>query len=226
MPGRPSSIDDAGQSLPDRASAGELQILHVGGAGVGRSHEREHARAPRAGGADKRLERVAAHQRVDGGGVDTEAGNRSERRLDAAVQRLRIGARGHIDVAALAVCDHEQPRLARMLEGGSEQHAPGVTESLEAGKLRLDRHARGRYRVDQRVAVREHGARHGIGERRLRRSSGPVGHAGPQGTWIGVQSDHELGLAVRDARGEHIAEGDQRFGRGRWGMLGGRRHRG
>ena len=48
-PSPPSRVDERGHALPDRPAAGELRVLDVGGARVGRAHEHEDARAgPRA----------------------------------------------------------------------------------------------------------------------------------------------------------------------------------
>ena len=71
--------------------------------------------APRcARGRHERLDRVPAHQRVDRGQVGAEPGTCAERRVDAAEQRAwRKRLRGDVDVAALAVGDHEQAAIAR-----------------------------------------------------------------------------------------------------------------
>ena len=80
-----------------------LQVHQVGGTGVGRAHEQEHAGAGGAGVGDQRRDCVAPEQRVGGQRVDAEAGHAAERRRRRPGQRLAVGRGRHGDVAALVV---------------------------------------------------------------------------------------------------------------------------
>ena len=77
----------------------------------------------------------------------------AERAGRLAHQRLRVGPRGHGDVTALAVGQHEQPVVTRDRDHLLERLPPGSTQPLEAGELRLDRHAGRAGRDDRRAAV-------------------------------------------------------------------------
>ena len=101
---------------------------------------------------------VDAEQRVGGEGVRAEPVDVAERRLRAADERLRVRRRRDVDVATLAIGDHEQPGLTSMLDGRAQRRPAVRAEALEARELRLDGHA-GRIGVDQRDAVRRDGRR-------------------------------------------------------------------
>src|ERR1019366_5501258 len=75
---------------------------------------------------------------------------------------------------------------------------------LEARELGLDRHAGVGRGVDQRATVLEHRAAGGLPRREPVRD---LLSAGPQVGRVGVEPEHELRLALRDARGQGVAEG-------------------
>ena len=85
---------------------------------------------PRRTAPEERLDRVAAEPRVDRQRVGA-------RRVALEV-RLRVGARGRADVAALAVGDHEQPGAPGVGADLVERRHPGGAERLEERELRLD----------------------------------------------------------------------------------------
>ena len=111
-PGGPELLDDLREALPQRPAVGQLEVLDVPGPGVGGPHQQQHPRAHAARGRQERRHGVQAHQRVDGGEVRAEARELPSRRLQATVQRGRIGRRGDVDVAPLAIRDHQQARPA------------------------------------------------------------------------------------------------------------------
>ena len=110
----------------------------------------------------ERLDRVAAHQRVDGQ-RGRRPGPRAHRTVSAGrrAERARVGAGGDVDVAALAVGDHEQPgaasrarqrrrgRSARRARaprsgraGASPPRTPPPTASIRARQWASDRRCR------------------------------------------------------------------------------------
>src|SRR5207237_1066389 len=68
----------------------------------------------------------------------------------------------HVDVAALAVGDHEQIQGAGMGRDGTERAPSGFAQRLKAGKLELDRDAGRRGGRNQRAAVRDDRGRHAL----------------------------------------------------------------
>ena len=143
-------VDEPRDVLPHALAAVGAQVLDVGRARVRRPHEHEEARP----GDLQRAQRVDAHVRAGREGVGADAGDGAEGRRSSAGQRLAVGGRGDVDVAALGVGEDEQALCVRLLDD-ELQHAPAVgAEALEAGELRLDRDAGGPGGVDGRRAVR------------------------------------------------------------------------
>ena len=64
-PGRPSSSTIPASRSHTLATAGQLEVLDVGGTRVRRAHQRQHASARGARRRHERLDRVRAHQRID-----------------------------------------------------------------------------------------------------------------------------------------------------------------
>lgn len=190
---------------------GRRQVLEVGGAGVAGPDQGEDPGAELLGGGDQRLQRVATEQRVGGEGVGSEAGNRSPGRRGLADQRLRVGAGGDRDVAALAVGDDQQAGFAGGIAGRFQSGPAGSAEALEAGELRLDRDAGGTRPVDQVAAV--------LGDRGGSQLGGrPLGIAGAlplpgELRRIGVESEADLAAALFDERREPIGKASQRISR-------------
>jgi hypothetical protein len=183
----------------------QAQILHVGGAGVGGAHQHQHPRADPSRCLHEGVDGVGAHQRVHRGHVDAETRQAAERRRRAVQQRAGICARGHVDVTALAVGDHEQAQFARVPGHVFQRRPPGGAEQLEARKLGLDRDARVRGGVDEGKAVCAHSARsraHGIGDIR-----GCCGRRGPQRRRVGIEAEDDLRLARGDPRRQGVPEG-------------------
>ena len=150
--------DQACDARPHGPSLGERRVLEVGGAGVGRAHEDEDAGARRAGGTGEHLHGVAAQVGACRERVGSQPLDGAERRRGRPDERLPVGGRRHVDVAALGVGEHEQPGRSRVGDHVGERGPPGRAEALEAGDLRLDGHARGPGGVDDRAAVRGDGA--------------------------------------------------------------------
>ena len=73
-------------------------------------------------------------------------------------ERLAVGGGADVDVAALAVGEHEQPGVARRSTGLRQRVPARRAEALEAGQLRLDRDAGRAGRVDDGSAVGRDGA--------------------------------------------------------------------
>src|SRR5207253_3173844 len=129
-------------------------------------------------------------------------------RLRLADQGLPVGLRGHGDIAPLAIGDHEQTGA---LGGGTDllQRAPaGCPEALEAGQLRLDRHAGGAGGLDQPAAVLEYRRGSAVGNvcevgirRRRFRKRGRVR----------VKPQAYLAAALVDERRESVCEGLGRY---------------
>ena len=129
-------VGQAGEVLPQATALLELQVEHVGGAGIGGADEQEG----RGGAVEVGLEAVAAEERVDGDGVTGGEG-------------LRVDGGGDGDVAALAVEDHQQVVGVRVLDGGGERGPARGAEALEAGELRLDGDERRGRGLDDGAAV-------------------------------------------------------------------------
>ena len=240
LAGAAEAGDHRGEALPQRLARRQLEVEHVGGAGVGGADQHEDAGGGGAGAVDERRERVAAHQRVGGDRVGAEA----------ALARQRAGVRGGRagDVAALAVREHEQSLLTRVRAHALEREPAGEAELLEERELRLGGDAGGSGGVDQRQRVGEHrgggleaGGRGGpvlgagmaldgergalgLGERAGELRAG-LGRAlgGPEGGEVGVDADDELRLAGGDGGLETGAEAGRR---GRAGHRAGRRREG
>jgi hypothetical protein len=222
---RAEVVDDPRHALPQRPALGELCVLDVGGAGVRRADEDEHAGAGGAGALEQRLERVDAEIRAGGERVGAEARDRAERRRRRADERLAVGGRRHGDVAALAVREHEQAGGARVFDDLDQRRPPGRAEALEACELRLGRGARGPGRVDQRPAVGHHRAGRTLGGRPL--SGCGVHRERPQPRGVRVEPQDNLGLAPGDDGCQPVgkARPGRRLGVSH-GRRGGRRRRG
>jgi hypothetical protein len=111
-----------------------------------------------------------------------------------ARERLRVGRRGDVDVAALGVGEDEQSFVLRVLDRGLEGAPAGRAEALEARELGLDRDARGPRRVDGGSAVCGYRSGRAISGRpvcgRLRDGLRPE----PSG--VGIESQDDLGPAL------------------------------
>jgi hypothetical protein len=191
-------------ALPQRLAPRQLAVLDVGGPGVGRAHEDEHAGAGGPGGRQERLERVHAEVGAGGHGVRAQAAHVAEGGGRRAQQRLRVRSRRDGDVAALGVGEDEQARGTGVLRGGLERRPAGRAEALEAGQLELDRDAGLLRRVDHGAAVRRYRSRGALtwstpGRRCAQR-------VGPQPRRVGVEAQDDLGLARDDELGQPIGE--------------------
>ena len=133
-----------------------------------------------------------------------QAGRVAERRRRRADERLRVGGRGDVDVAALGVGDDEQPGRARVVDGRLQRGPAVRAEALEARELRLDGHAGRAGGVDERGAVLADGGRGALRGRAV--GGRALDRLRPQARRIGVQAQHDLRLARRDERGEAVAE--------------------
>ena len=129
-----------------------------------------------------------------------QPGDLPPRRLDGAEQRLAVGGGAHRDVAALAVGDHQQPRLAGGGDDRLERPPARPAEALEAGELRLGGDAGGAGRRDQRQAVLGDRVGRGLG------GSARRPRARPQRGRIGVEPEADLAAALVDERREPVGE--------------------
>ena len=184
------------------------RVLQLGGAGIGRANEHEAAGPVVRRRRDERLERVAAEERVGGEGVGPQARRGAERAGGLTHERLGVRARGHGNVAPFAVGQHEQPVVPRDGDHLLERLPTRGAEALEAGQLRLDRHA-GRARGDdRRPAVLGH--RLGGQDPSEVRLGGPPSQAldrsRPQGGGIGIESEHDTTAALVDERRKPVGE--------------------
>ena len=201
----PSSSASARQALVQRRLA---LVLQLDRARVRGAHEHEAAGSGRRGALDERLERVAAEQRVGGEGVRAQARDRAERAGRLAHQRLRVGARRDRHVAALAVGQHEQPVVGRDRHDLLERVPSGRAEPLEAGELRLDRHAGGPGGDDRRAAVLDHGLRGASAGQPwvVVDSSEPLQRNRPQRRRIGIEPEHDAAAALLYERRKPVGE--------------------
>ncbi len=119
-----------------------------------------------------------------------------------------------VDVAALAVGDHHEPGLAAGGDDVAERRDAGCAEALEAGELRLDGDTCRPGSGDQRKAVCAHGARSALGRRPFA-GEGRLSHR-PEAQRIGVEAEHDLGLAPRDERCEAVGKGSHRHDQQRY----------
>ena len=131
------------------------------------------------------LDRFASEPRVDRERVGT--------RRAAFEVRIGVRTRGRADVAALAVCDHEQPGTPRVAADLLERCHPRGSQRLEEGELRLDRDGVRRDRVDDPAAEARNVAaqldRHQVGMR--------------------VEPDDELRALPLDLGGQPVGEGQR-----------------
>ena len=128
------------------------------------------------------------------------------RRGCRAEEALRVGSGGDVDVAALAIGEHEQAGGAGVRNGRGQRVPAGCTEALEAGDLRLDGDDGIADRVDDRAAMGEDGSRgagRGAGAERTRRG---VFGLGPERERIGIEAEHDLRLALGDRGGQAIGK--------------------
>ena len=196
-------VDDAGQPFPNASPAGQLEVLDVRRARIGRAHQRQH---PGAGGAcrrHERLDRIASHQRVDRHHVRPEPRHGPEWCFDACEQRVGISPRCDVDIPALAVGDHQQPMRPCMHCDRLQRAPPGSAQPLEAGELRLRRHARLCRCVDHRPAVAEDRLCGPLRRRPLREITVAPR---PQRCRIGVEPEHDLRLALGHPSDQGVAK--------------------
>jgi len=185
-----------------QGQVGSRQILEVGGAGVAGADEGEHPGPGLRGGGKERLERVAPQQRVGGEGVGAESGHGAPGGRRLSHEGLRVGGGGDRDVAALAVGDDQQARIASrgadFFQGSPARRA----QPLEAGELRLYSDAGRSGLLDQPATVA--GDRGGcqLGSRYLR-NTGPVP---AQLGRVGVEAEADLAAALFDERRKPIRE--------------------
>ena len=130
--------------------------------------------------------------------------DRAPRGLGGAEERVAVGGGADRHVAALAVGDHQQARVAGRLGDLLQRRPAGRAERLEARELWLDRDAGG-----------AGGARSAPGKRaaaaaaaRSRGSPGPV--ARRRAPWLGVgdrvEPEADLAAALLDERREPVCE--------------------
>ena len=124
-----------------------------------------------------------------------------QRRVHQCVARVCAGAER--DVAPLSVGYHQQ--AARTGVGGHvlKRSPAGCPQPLEAGELQLYRYARLRGGIDQSVAMDDDRARSALRGGPVRRRRAAVR---PERSGVGVDAEHDLGLAPGHARGEGVAE--------------------
>jgi hypothetical protein len=92
----------------------------------------------------------------------------------------------------------------RVLDGGLQRRPPGGAEALEARQLRLDDDARRSGCVDDGGAMR--GDRRGGALRRRAVRGRRRGGLRPQAGRVGIQSEDDLGLALRDEGSQPVCE--------------------
>ena len=56
MSGSPHSLNQLGNVVPERSPVGQREVLDVGGAGIGRADEEEHAGAVATARGEERLD--------------------------------------------------------------------------------------------------------------------------------------------------------------------------
>jgi hypothetical protein len=167
---RAPTVDEGGDVLPQWPAILERQVLDVGAARIGGLHEGEDTE-PVA--LQERLERVVSQVRIHGHRV-------RERR-----ERGDVGARRRGDVAALGVCDHEQPGFAGVPAHVDKGRPAGRALRLEEGRLWLDRDRMPGHCVDDpateldEAEPRRHERRVGIEPNTERRALLLYGHGKP-----------------------------------------------
>jgi hypothetical protein len=133
--------------VPERAPVRHGEILDVGAAGVRRLHDAEEARARPAARGDERLDRITAKVGIDRQRIDWRC-----RRVLLFDVGVRVGSCRGADVAALAVCDDEEPGVPRVVADLLERAEPVRSESLEERELRFHPYDVRCHRIDESCA--------------------------------------------------------------------------
>jgi hypothetical protein len=201
-------VDECREPLVQRR-VGSGQVLQVGGTRVAGADEDEDAGPGLGGRGKERLERIAPQQRVGGEGVGAESRDGAPWGRGLPDQRLRVGGGGDRDVAALAVGDDQQARLAGGRAGILEGSPPRRAQPLETGELGLDGDAGGARPFDQLAAVA--GDRRGgqLGRRSPGAGTPLTGRRGERPGElgrVGIEAETDLTAALFDERRESIRE--------------------
>jgi hypothetical protein len=216
--------DEHGETLPHGAAPAQLEVENVGSAGVGGAHKQEHPGASEARGGNEGFDGITAHERIDGGDIDSESADRTERSLrpphgegrnfKTAEERLRVGDSGDVDVTALAIGDDEQTVGASVIGDGDECRRPWRSESLEAGELELDCKTGRCDCIDEREAVAKDGPSdprdilraHKAGVLLPREAFRATPNPRPERGRMRIEAEHDLRLTLGDTRREGVAK--------------------
>ena len=205
----PELVDERGDPLPHRSRLQQLQVLDVSRARVGRAHQHEHAAAASRAAVHERLERVAAHQRVDRHEVGAQPVDAAER----AVQRRRSAQR-HTRARSRRCRRACRPRSRAGRHRARERRpppAPPIRRRRAASKR-----ASCSFTATHACAVASISARQCSSTAAAAACAGvsPAvscsADARPQRPGVGVQAEHDLRLALGDPRGQRVAEGARR----------------
>src|SRR5262249_6950065 len=114
------------------------QVLELARAGIARPYQHEDAAAVVAGAVETRLDRIAAHVRIDSQRVRIPDRVQIGGNDDAGKSGVRVGLGGRGDVVALGIEDGEQPALTSATHQPLQCNPAGRTARFKEGTLRLD----------------------------------------------------------------------------------------
>ena len=197
-------IDYLGQLL-EKGSAAYIEILDVGGAGVARAHQDEEAGASLLGNLDEGLECIDPEKGVHRHGIGTESPEPAKGGVGEADDGLGVGPGRDRYVAPLAVGYHQEPGRPGSITDLGQGPVAGPAETLETGKLGLDRNAFRSGLLDQREALLKNESGRFLGRLTIR-PNGP-GLINPVRSR--VQSEADLAAALFDERRSAIYEAVQ-----------------